>query len=61
MELEPFEPYEDMTPEQAKQDGCISKEFQESLLDIFGCPYQAYPAMVNRMAMDKAPAWATPN
>lgn len=61
LELELYEPFEDLTPGQAKQDGRISQEFQESLLDIFGCRYEAYPSLVYRMAMDKAPAWAAQN
>jgi len=61
LELESYEPFEDLTPGQEKQDGRISQEFQESLLDIFGCRYEAYPSLVYRMAMDKAPAWAAPN
>lgn len=59
--LDPFDPLESTTEGQMAQHGHLSSEFQNSLHDIFGCPYKAYPVMLDRLAMDKAPAWAAPN
>lgn len=55
--LKPFDPLQALTG--AKPDvagGRLPKTFLAGLRDVFGCSFQEYPAMLDRLSMDKPPA-----
>lgn len=55
--LPPFDPIKAITGEMVDDGGGrLPAQFMAGLQDIFGCPFAEYPAMTDRLAMDKPPA-----